>query len=366
MVPSRGRSVAVVGGGAVGLIAALAAVDAGWSVTVYDAGRERRAAQVAGGMLASLGEAHPGEDALLAASAQSVSRWPKLLRRLGDDDILTARDTLLVAGSPADRAQLDEAMVFAAATVGGDAAQVCDGPALRAAEPSLARLPAGGYLVPGEGAVDNRKLIAALYRELKALGVQVISTRVTDLAEVSGDQVLVAAGVDSAALVPGGLPQLRGEKGEILRLARSSWSVAPPSRVIRARWHGRNCYLVPRADGLVLGATQYEAVDLEDRAPQVGGVADLLADACELFPGLRTYELTEVAAGIRPMSTDGLPLVRRIDERVVVAAGHGRNGIALAPGTAAQVVELLAGEEGAAQEGAVQEHSAESMERMGS
>ena len=335
------RELTVIGGGAVGLICALSAADDGWRVRVYDDGPDRRAAQVAGGMLGCLGEAHPGEQALLAASAASVARWPALLRRLGDPAVTAAEDTLLVAGSAADRAYLDEAVAFVRGLLPAATAAEQTAGQLRAAEPGLARTPAGGYLLTGEGAVDNRRLLSVLRTALTAAGAELIDGRVTDPAEVPGDQVLVAAGLDSAGLVPGGLPGLRGEKGEILRLRRTSWSVPPPRHVIRARWRSRNVYLVPRADGLVLGATQYEALDRADRAPQAGGVADLLSDACELFPGLRTYELTEAAAGIRPMSADGLPIVERIDRRLLVAAGHGRNGIALAPGTAAQVRDLL-------------------------
>ncbi|UQE75406.1 FAD-dependent oxidoreductase [Gordonia sp. PP30] len=337
------RELTVVGGGAVGLTCALAAADAGWRVRVYDDGPARRAAHVAGGMLGCLGEAHPGEDGLLAASADSVARWPALLNRLGDPGVSTAADTLLVAGSAADRAYLDESVGFARARVpwAGGATTECTAADLRAAETGLTRTPAGGYRLSGEGAVDNRRLLTALRAALTEAGVRFHDTRVTGLAGLPGDQVLVTAGLDTSALIPGGLDGLRGEKGEILRLTRTSWSVPPPRHVIRARWHGRNVYLVPRPDGLVLGATQYEAVDAGDRAPQAGGVADLLGDACELFPGLRTYELTEVAAGIRPMSADGLPIVRRVDERTVVAAGHGRNGIALAPGTAVRVLRLL-------------------------
>ncbi len=337
------RSVAVIGGGAVGLSCALAAVDAGWRVRIHDAGPQRRAAHVAGGMLACVGEARPGEEALLAASAESVARWPALLRRLGDPAVTTAQDTLLVAGSAADRELLDEAVGFAGAVLGELPVTDCDGAALRAAEPGLVRLPAGGHLVRGEGAVDNRRLLAALEAALAAAGAEFVPGAVADPGRVPGDQVLIAAGLDSAALAGSELAGLRGEKGEILRLARGPWSVSPPSRVIRARWHGRVVYLVPRRDGLVIGATQYEAMDFDDRQPLAGGVADLLADAGELFPGVRTYRLVEAAAGIRPMSPDGLPVVRRLDERTVLAAGHGRNGIALAPGTAAEVVRLLGG-----------------------
>lgn len=333
----------VIGGGAVGLTCALAAIDDGWRVRLYDDGPQRRAAQVAGGMLGCIGEAGPGDDALVALSAESVVRWPALLARLGDPAVAVAADTLLIAGSAADRAYLDTAVDFVRARLPDAAITAQSVGELRAKEPALTRAPSGGYLLTGEGAVDNRALLAALRRALVAAGAELIEHRVDDVEDVAGeaDQVLIAAGLDAAALVPGGLTGLRGEKGEILRLRRTAESVPPPRHVIRGRWHGRNVYLVRRPDGLVLGATQYESYDHSDRSPQAGGVADLLGDALELFPGLRTYELVEVSAGIRPMSDDGLPIVRRLDDRTVVAAGHGRNGLALAPGTAQRVRTLL-------------------------
>ena len=96
-----------------------------------------------------------------------------------------------------------------------------------------------------------------------------------------------------------------------------------PQRVIRARVHGRQVYLVPRADGVVVGATQYEHG--RDTAPAVTGVRELLDDACAVVPALGEYELAECAAGLRPMTPDNLPIVGRFDNRVLVAAGHGRS-----------------------------------------
>jgi glycine oxidase len=70
-------------------------------------------------------------------------------------------------------------------------------------------------------------------------------------------------------------------------------------------------------------------------------VAELLADAIEVYPGLREYSLTEVGVGFRPCSPDGLPIIERADDRTVIATGHGRNGIMLAPYTSDAVLELL-------------------------
>lgn len=335
-------TLAVIGGGVIGRMCALAAVDAGWRVEVFDAGPATRAAEVAGGMLGSLGEGHPGEAELLALSAESSARWPGWLERLGDAAIRTADDSLLVATTAADGAYLDQLAQFIwSHQPGGDRLVALGAREVRDREKALSTRVLGGYLARGEGAVDNRRLLAALRNELVDRGVPWHRMQIGSVAEVVADQVLVAAGAGTPALLPDVV--LVPAKGEILRLRRNAYSVPVPRTVIRARVAGRNLYLVPRVDGLVVGATQYEPVSVDDRVPQAGGVADLLADAIEVMPGLRTYDLVEVGAGIRPGSPDGLPIVERVDARTLVAAGHGRNGIVLAPATAARIVDLLAG-----------------------
>jgi glycine oxidase len=187
-----------------------------------------------------------------------------------------------------------------------------------------------------ELAVDNRRLVDALESACNALGVQ-WAPAVTDLSDVPGLRV-IANGIDAPALWPG--LQVRPVKGEVLRLRWRKGCMPVPDRVVRARVHGRQVYLVPRADGVVVGATQYEHG--RDTAPVVTGVRDLLDDACAVLPALGEYELAECAAGLRPMTPDGLPIVGRLDEHTLVATGHGRNGFLLAPWTAERIAAELA------------------------
>ena len=152
--------------------------------------------------------------------------------------------------------------------------------------------------------------------------------------------MVIANGIDAPTLWPG--LQVRPVKGEVLRLRWRRGCMPLPQRVIRARVHGRAVYLVPRDDGVVVGATQYEHG--RDTAPSVAGVRELLDDACAVLPGLGEYELAESAAGLRPMTPDNMPIVGRLDERTLVATGHGRSGFLLAPWTAERIVaELLVG-----------------------
>jgi glycine oxidase len=104
-------------------------------------------------------------------------------------------------------------------------------------------------------------------------------------------------------------------------------------------------YVVSRGDGnYVLGASVEErGFDLRVTA---GAVYELLRDASELVPGLLELEVAEIAVGLRPGSPDNLPLIgRAAEDGLILACGHYRNGILLAPITATLVLDALAGEE---------------------
>jgi glycine oxidase len=208
----------------------------------------------------------------------------------------------------------------------------------REIEPLLAQGIRHGFVARTELAVDNRAVVDALRRHCESLGVTWAGP-VSELSAVAADVRVIANGVDAPALWPG-LP-VRPVKGEVLRLRWRMGCMPLPHRVIRARVHGRQVYLVPRADGVVVGATQYEHG--RDTAPVVSGVRELLDDACAVLPALGEYELAECSAGLRPMTPDNLPLVGRLDETTLVAAGHGRSGFLLAPWTAEKIAVELAG-----------------------
>lgn len=324
-------SLAVVGDGVIGLSVARRAAQAGWSVRVHGTG-ERGASWVAGGMLAPHSEAWPGEERQLQLGLESLRRWHEEFLDGLPADVITARESLVVAVDSADVADLrtvaDWLLVQGHPVVWESAA--------RDIEPLLAQRIRHGLRALTELAVDNRAVVAALASACERLGVGWAGA-VSDLAELDADAVVLANGIDAPALWPG-LP-IRPVKGEVLRLRWRKGCLPAPQRVIRARVHGRQVYLVPRGDGVVVGATQYEHG--RDTAPTVSGIRDLLDDACAVAPGLGEYELAEYAAGLRPMTPDNLPLVQRLDDRTLVAAGHGRNGFLLAPWTAEYVVSEL-------------------------
>ncbi|HEY2765613.1 MAG TPA: glycine oxidase ThiO [Pseudonocardiaceae bacterium] len=342
MGSSRGSSVAVVGGGVIGLSCAWRAAAAGFAVTVHDPVPGGGASRVAGGMLAPVTEATPGEPDVLALGAASLRRWPDFAAELavaGADPGLSLRGTLVVALDPGDRAELDR--LAGQLSRMGRQVEVLAGREVRRVEPALGPQARRALSVPGDLSVDNRALMDALLTACRRCGVQFHPRWCDRLPEA--DVVVLAAGAHSAALHPVLHRAIRPVKGEILRLRSRPGTLAPPSRTVRAIVGGRHPYLVPRPGGrVVLGATQRETgFDIDVTA---GGVLELLADAERVLPALAEYTLEEAAVGLRPGSPDNLPVIGELEPGVLAATGHHRNGILLAPLTADAVLALLRGE----------------------
>ncbi len=332
--PRSDKRLAVIGGGVIGLAVARRAAQDGWAVRVHRSG-QHGASWVAGGMLAPHSEGWPGEERLLRLGLASLALWHDGFLDGLPAEVVTARQSLVVAVDRADAADLRTVGDWLSA----QGHPVTATTSARDVEPLLAQGIRHGFVAETELAVDNRAVVEALAGHCERLGVG-WAPPVTALAEAAdADAVVIANGVDAPALWPG-LP-VRPVKGEVLRLRWRRGCMPVPQRVIRARVHGRQVYLVPRADGVVVGATQYEHG--RDTAPAVTGVRDLLDDACAVLPALGEYEFAECAAGLRPMTPDNLPLVGRLDERTLVAAGHGRSGFLLAPWTAEAIAAELRG-----------------------
>jgi glycine oxidase len=129
-------------------------------------------------------------------------------------------------------------------------------------------------------------------------------------------------------------------KGQILRL-RGAPAEPVCTRIVAS---GR-VYIVPREDGRVaVGATvEEQGFDLRVTA---GGVYELLREAYRALPEIAELELAETLSGMRPGTPDNAPLVGHgALEGLLLATGHYRNGILLAPVTADAIAALVVGEE---------------------
>lgn len=335
----------VAGGGIVGLTAALVAARRGLRVTLLDQPRAGAASRAAAGLLApSIGDATP---AVRAAGIAAREFYPEFLDQLlvrAEITVPLDRDGIIeLASTP----QALEALLAGAPPT----AERLDAHALAVLEPALAEHP-GALLHPLDGAVDNVTLMSALD---VAVARQSRIARMTDEVasfdargnlpgfrsrggtRYAGHRLLVANGAWAASLpgIPHPLP-VRPVRGQLMRLE---------GRPLRHVTHGAGGgYLVPRGNSLVVGATSEEAGLDPSTTPR--GLKDLRAIAARTIPVLAHAPVLEHWAGLRPMASDGLPIVGAEPElpALAYACGFSRNGILLAPWMAEHLLPVLMGE----------------------
>jgi sarcosine oxidase subunit beta len=98
------------------------------------------------------------------------------------------------------------------------------------------------------------------------------------------------------------------------------------------------------ADRTVLaGSSRQAALGAEPEDP--GGVTrEILRRAIRLVPALRDVQMIGSWWGVRPMTPDARPIVGRVRDGLIVATGHGGQGVILAGGTAPLVSALVTGD----------------------
>jgi glycine oxidase len=354
----RSYDVVVVGGGAIGLCCAWRASQRGARVIVLDrAHPPAGATRVAAGMLAPIGELAFGEQDLLRMTLDAGEMYPAFVAELETASKLSMgfvqSGALHIALDRDEAAELRRVHDLQRAL--GLGAEWLPPRRCRELEPGLTPSFNGGVHAPDEAAVDPRQMTAALLAALATEGVEVrggvevtgaliegeriAGVRTEAGEELAAGAVVLATGAWSGAaswLPEAARPPVRPVKGQILEL-RSPDGRAPCERIIASE----RIYLVPRPDGrLIAGATTEERGF--DSAVTAGGVHELLREAYRLLPDVAEMELVESMAGLRPGTPDNLPLIGPgALEGLVLACGHYRNGILLAPLTGDAVAELL-------------------------
>jgi glycine oxidase len=362
----------VLGGGVIGLAIAWRARQRGMTVTVLE--RDRigcGTSRVAAGMLAPVAEVEFGESGrrVLELGLRSADMWPEFAEQLqaaSEADVGFLRTgTLLLARDEDEARELERQIDFRDSL--GLASNRLRPSEAREREPALAPTVRLALEAPEDHSVDPRLVLAALRAACLAAGVRLrehapVSRvesdghgRVTGVTlageEIAGDssgellpaeRIVLATGAWSgqiAGLPEGGGVPVRPVRGQLLRL-RDPAGVGLLRGVVRFE----GGYLVPRADGrYVLGATVEErGFDVQ---PDVGGVYQLLRDAHEVVPGVSELKIEELCVGLRPGTPDNAPAIGAgALEGLTWATGHHRNGILLAPLTAALVAGLLSGD----------------------
>jgi glycine oxidase len=362
LTEKRSFDAVFVGGGAIGLCCAWRAAQRGARVAVLERSRPPAGAtNVAAGMLAPVGELTFGEPELLRMTLASARLYPEFVAELevatGESTGYTRQGALHVALDRDEAAQLRRVHDLQRSL--GLEAEWLAPRQCRQLEPGLTPSFNGGVLAAGEAAIDPRALVGALVTALGTAGGEVrrgcevvdgvfegerlAGVRTAAGEELRAESVVLANGAwsgQTAWLPEHARPPVRPVKGEVLELRGRDGAPPPAERILASE----RAYLVPRGDGrLIVGATVEERGF--DTTVSAGGILELLREAYRLLPDVAEMELVGSLAGLRPGTPDNLPLIGpgAIDG-LLLATGHFRNGILLAPLTGEAIAAQLAGE----------------------
>ena len=347
--------VAIVGGGIMGCAVALRLAQRGLRVTVIERGIPgAEASSAAAGILGPQMEAD-GPGPLLDLALRSRALYPALAAELHDatgiDVGYTKSGVLAVALSDADEVELTARRIWQVAR--GLRVESLTGAAARELEPALTTEVRSALRFVDDGQVSAREVARAFSQAAAAAGARFLQGRYVRRVVVSGGAatgveldgeilpagvVVVAAGSWSALVDGGGVP------AQVVRPARGqmvSIETRPPlfRHVVSVHGHG---YLVPRRDGTVLAGSTVEMAGFRKEVT-VGGLAQILSLARTLVPALGEAPVTATWSNFRPYTEDHLPVLGHTPIKgLVLATGHYRTGILLAPITAWSIAELIA------------------------
>ena len=353
---NRHVHVIVIGAGIIGAAVAEALALRRAQVTVLETRAAGRGASWASaGLLAPYTEADSASP-LLAMGVRSLAMFDDFIgsvrERTGRPIEYARTGTLEVAMSAESATRLRTSSEAFTATAGVRWLNADDA---RRMEPAIAHNAEGAVFVESHGFVGVEPLVRALIQSARLAGASFeapVHAASIEIAEGSSAGVAVIAGdrrieADHVVLAAGSwsprvrikdvapLP-VRPVRGQLVRLGWMRGTA--PARVV---WTD-DCYTVPWSDGTLLVGATSEEVGF-DESTTAAGVQGLIAAAIRALPGAASAQLIDARAGLRPATPDGLPFIgaRRRTPGVTYATGHFRNGILLAPLTAAVVASMV-------------------------
>jgi glycine oxidase len=350
----RTSDVIVVGGGIIGCAVAYALAKEGVSVRLIERGEPgREASRAAAGMLAPQAEVmHEPQGPFFELCRASLRLYPDFVAEIEEATGLSVEyrreGTLFLALDFAEGEIL--AAAYEKQKAAGLAVEDLTADEVRQREPALSHAVQMALFLPDDHQVDNRKLTDALILAAQRRGVEILTGRpvlglVRERGRVIGvrtshevyaaEYVINCAGAWAATIDPQRHPPLpvKPIRGQIVVLhARTP--------LLNHVVHSAHCYIVPRRDGRLLIGSTMEDVGYEKRVT-ADALLRLLTAARHVLPALEHCTFVEAWAGLRPETPDHLPILGEAEPGLLLATGHFRNGILLAPITARLMAELV-------------------------
>jgi glycine oxidase len=351
--------VLIIGAGIIGSAVAWRLARTGADVTMVERGRAgQEASWAAAGMIAPQAEAE-GAGPFLRFCVEGKKAFeailPELVAESGiDPEYDKGSGVLYLALNEKDRAEL--AARAAWQREAGLPVEEISGEQARAITPAVSPQVLYALHLPHENRVENRQLtqaflVAALKRGARLIEdsrVDAIETRGGKLGGlrlqggelIEGDVAVNAAG-SWASLIRGTEAdnvRLHPVRGQIVCFQARPNLVGPSIFSLRG-------YAVPRRDGRVLaGSTREMARYSKDVTLE--GMESIVRAARDMLPALSGMRFREAWAGLRPATTDFLPVLGPSPTvpGLYYATGHFRSGILLAAITGRLLAAIVTGE----------------------
>lgn len=346
--------VAIAGGGLIGGSIALELAQAGLRVAVFDQAEPGHEASWAGAGILSPAPESPATIPMVPLAKASMALYPQFVENIeeisGQNVGFRPKGTLQALFSR-DAARELSTLIALHHGLGLKAEPIRADDA-RELEPALNPELEAALLRPEEASVDNRALTRAVLFAAHKSGAEVFARRkatsiwrdgarcagliFADQADkVSAKWTVIAAGCFSAQITGAEIcAPVKPAKGQMAALRSND------AEIERVLWSDK-IYLVPRNDGRILAGATVEYVGF-DKHVSASGLQQLLSGALELAPGLASARVEETWAGLRPDSPDHLPILGPTDvDGLLIATGHFRSGILLAPITARWMREWI-------------------------
>jgi len=320
----------VVGGGVIGLSAALELLLGGYRVKVLVRDEKEGASWVAGGMLAPFSEGLEGD--FLTFSVESLNLWEEYITRLWDITdrrIFYSEGILRLALSESEAEELKGKVKNYVQGLCGTVISY-EVSELKKEFPYLSDRVVYGVLFGDEGNVDTEELMEALYKAVKVLGGRILREDVLKIKR-EGEKVEWVQGfggryeADFFVFASGAWLKEHFDfpvfpvKGQILKID------APLRDYVL---YSSASYIIPREKDVLIGATTERAGF--NRSITLQGVGSLIEGALKVVPSLGESTLLEVKVGFRPGTPDEKPILY-YGKNFAVLGGNYRNGILHAP-----------------------------------
>jgi sarcosine oxidase subunit beta len=366
----------VIGGGVIGTSITYYLAKAGIDVALFDQGD--LASGTSGACAAAIGMQTKGSGLKLKLALESKALYENLNEELGEDVEYEQDGGMIIAETEDELEYLSSLIRRQQET--GLKVELLERKEIKERQPALSDCVIAATFCPFDGRVNPLKVTFGYARAARRYGARIhtftkvnrinlanerASEVTTDTGKIRAEWVINAGGIwapEIGEMVGLSIPirPRRGMlvvtevvppliKGSLLSvkyltskyMARSADSSGPETQSEADGFTGGFTLRHSRSGNFLFGSSREFAG--YNRNTTFKGISLLAQEAARLLPALRNVCAIRTFAGLRPFTSDGLPILGKVPglEGFIMAAGHEGDGIALAPITGKLIADLI-------------------------